>query len=98
VYAPSDFTPEAFSFEWYVGPWEEGAGAGGEGLALGLGGGVGPGADAAVFSCGALRGPRGGGAGCLGYWRRAAAPAADLAGFEAAEPIEDCRLLEGDRW
>jgi len=50
---------------------------------LGLGaGGVG----AVLVSLGALRGPRGGGAACLGYWR-AAAPAADLAGLEAAEPI-----------
>lgn len=36
-------------------------------------------------------GARGGGAGCLGYWRRAAAPAADFTGFEAAEPIERSR-------
>lgn len=60
-----------------------------EGLAwgLGLGVGVGEGADAALVSFGALRGPLGGGAGCLGYWRREAAPAADLTGFDAAEPI-----------
>lgn len=59
---------------------------------MGLGAGVGVGADAALVSFGALRGPLGGGAGCLGYWRRAAAPAADLAGFEAAEPIENDEL------
>lgn len=51
--------------------------------------GVGEGADAALVSFGALRGPLGGGAGCLGYWRREAAPAADLTGFDAAEPIEN---------
>lgn len=49
----------------------------------------GEGTDAALGSFGALRGPLGGGAGCLGYWRREAAPAADLTGFDAAEPIED---------
>jgi hypothetical protein len=42
---------------------------------------------AAFVSTGALRCPIGGGAAFLGYCRRAAADAADLAGFEAAEPI-----------
>lgn len=48
---------------------------------------AGSGVDAAFVSCGALRCPLGTAAGFLGYWRRAAADAADLAGFEAAEPI-----------
>lgn len=39
-------------------------------------------------------GDRGGGAGCLGYWRRAAAPAADFTGFEAVEPIERDRARQ----
>lgn len=42
---------------------------------------------------GALRAARGGGAACFGYWR-AAAPAADFAGLEAAEPIVTLELSE----
>lgn len=40
---------------------------------------------------GALRAARGGGAACFGYWR-AAAPATDFAGLEAAEPIVTLEL------
>lgn len=58
--------------------------------------GVGEGADAALVSFGALRGPLGGGAGCLGYWRREAAPAADFTGFDAAEPIENDELWNSE--
>lgn len=58
--------------------------------------GAGEGAEAALVSFGALRGPLGGGVGCLGYWRREAAPAADLTGFDAAEPIENDELWNSE--
>lgn len=57
-----------------------------------MGAGVGVGFDSWVFFDGAA-GALGGGAGFLGYWRRVAAPAADRAGFEAAEPIERVCVL-----
>jgi hypothetical protein len=95
IYVPLDFTLEARSLLWYVGPCEGGAARGGE-LALrsGVGAGAGAGAGVGLGSPGALRGPRGGGAACLGY-RRAAAPTTDLAGFEAAEPIAIDGLFVG---
>lgn len=80
---------EGCSFEWYVGPW---AGAGAR-VGGGVGAGVGVDFGSWIFFGGAA-GALGGGAGFLGYWRRVAAPAADRAGFEAAEPIErGCGLV-----
>ena len=52
--------------------------------------GLGAGGVGVLGSLGAVRAVRGGGAACLGYWR-AAAPAADFAGLEAAEPIATVR-------
>lgn len=81
---PLDLVPDGCSLEWYFGPCKVGPGAW-----------LGDGAEAGV-ACGvcdgfeAVGGTLGGTAACFGYCRRAAAPAADLAGLDVAEPIGFC--------